>query len=309
MKKIFTILVAAALMLPASAEQCDMNVCVVTPSAANCGGSEQVANQLALRLMRALTTDGVTGDADYGQFYVTGRFDDTFRETVEGTPTVTVVNTTLTLMMTDFGGSKVLASKSFELKGSGSNMTRAYMSALNGVNRNNAAFKEFVAAARQKAIAYFDANWETLLKRAASAAAVDDIEQALYYTTLIPECSRGYSRASEATIKYYTKYADEQGAKLLARARAAFAQSPDGDGMATALEYIDAISPSSASYEQAMKFVKEMAQQAHTEYNYQNHKKYEDAQARRMAEIDAARQIGVAYGRGQQSTTTNVLWK
>lgn len=309
MNRLFFLFTYLLVYITAYSQNCDMHVCVVAPDVEQCGGSQQVSDMLASRLIRALSSDGVTGDMDYGQFYVTGRFDDWYKETLPGPPKQTAVRTTLTLMMADFSGNKIYASESFDLRGVGSSEQRAYLSALKGISLSNAKFKDFIKKSQDKAIRYFDNNYEQLLLRAESAAARHDYAQALYYSTLIPECSIGYAKAAAATKQYFQKYADENGANLLLQAKAIFAQNPNADGVAAAMPILSQIPPSSSSYTAAMKFSEEMNKQAKTEYNFEVHDKYKDDIQLQKAQIDAAKQVGVAYGRGQKQETTNILWK
>lgn len=302
-------LTALATVFICRSVNCDLHIQVIKPTAEMCGGDAGVATQLANRLVRVLTMDGVTADDSYGQLYVTGRFDDSYRETVAGPPVSTVVHTTLTLMMADMFGNKVFDTESFELRGVGTSVQRAYLNALSQVNANNSALRSFVNRAQNKVISYFDANYKTLLSKAASAASRHDYEQALYFAGLIPECSRGYSEAERMLTKYWQGYIDLEGTKLLNQAKSAFAVSPNETGAVEAYGFINSIDPSSSAYGAAMKFAEEVRKQTKAEYDFEVHKKYEDEIGIRRSKIDAARQIGVAYGKGQKSTTTNILWK
>lgn len=306
-------LISSIFLLPAlcytQAQTCDLHIQVVKPTAEMCADNEAVANLVQARLIRALTNDGVSAGENYGQFYISGRFDDLYKETLPGPPVQTVLNTSLILMVADIFDGKVFASETFELKGVGSSEQRAYINALNEINSRNNRLEQFIDDASKKVITYFDANYKNLLAKAESAAKMQDYEKALYLASLIPECSTGYAAAEKALQSYYQKFIDDLGLQLLRRARGEFSMSPNADGASKAYEYLYQISVNSSAYPAAETFARQIEKQTKIEYDFEVHKKYEDALATERAKIDAARQIGVAYGNGQRDNTTNILWK
>lgn len=289
-----------------AATDCEMFIQVVPPAEAPGDLPIDVSELVTNRLIRALSQDGTVASSDYGQFYLTARCADIYKETVAGPPMQTAVHTEITLAVADIAGGTVFASRTFDLRGVGTSEQRAYINALQGLNGQR--LEKFVSDAKAKTIAYFDKNYTTFLTRAARAASTHDYEQALYYSTLIPECSKGYPSAEAATQKYYQAYVDEEGALLLNQAKAAFNVSPNAEGAVRAYEILNRINPQSKSYPAAMAFADQIARQTKVEYDFEVHQKYEDSISITRSKIDAARQIGVAYGQGQKSHTTNILW-
>ncbi len=293
----------------AGTQQCDPQIQVVTPDAEMCDGDAAIAGLLSTQLQRALTHNGVTANTSYGQFYITGRFDNIFKETLPGPPVQTVVNTSLTLKVADIFGFKVFDSETFELRGAGSSPQRAYINALSEINARNQALNQFIARAQNKVISYFDSNYRTLLNQASAAAARQDFDKALYLTSLIPVCCAGYPEAEKALLKYYQQYIDNEGQILLTKARAEFAKSPNAEGAAAAYEYLNGINTQSSAFAPGQALARRIEQQTRAEYIFEVHQKYNDDVDMRLKLIDAARQIGVAYGQGQAANTTNILWK
>lgn len=310
MKKILSTIGGLAFAIALGyAQECDLQVQVVQPTPEMCGGSQSVAKHISSKLLNALTASGVSADENYGQFYVTAKFDDSYRETVPGPPMSTVVHTTMTLMLADILGNKVFDSETFELRGVGTSPERAYLNAMSQLGKNNETWKNFLSNAQKKMLKYFDKNYPQLLAKASKAAAKRDYEEALYFSSLIPECCVGYDEAERDMLKYWQGYINDEGLNLLNQAKSAFALSPNAQGAAEAFGYINSIHPSSSAYPAAMKFADEVKKQTKAEYDFEVHKKYEDKMDVTRRTIDAARQIGVAYGNGQKSSTTNILWK
>lgn len=310
MKKIFIILgMLLAFSAAEAATDCDLHIRVITPDTEMCGGAPAIGNILSTRLIRVLTADGVTADSNYGQFYISGRFDNLYKETLPGPPTQTVVRTVLTLMVADIFGNKVFDSEIFELRGVGTSQQRAYINAVNQLKADNKALVNFISRAKNKIISYFDSNYRQLLSKAKTAAARHDFDQALYFASLIPQCSAGYSEAENVMLTYYQEYINNEGKILLDKARAAFSISPDAEGAVKAYGYLQMIDTDSSAYSAAQAFAREIGKQTKTEYDFEVHKKYEDKKDIKLKQIDAARQIGVAFGNGQAPNTTNILWK
>lgn len=292
-----------------AATDCDLDVQILAPDASDTDSPAGVNNMLVTRLQQALHAAGLTAGDAYGQFYMTGKFTDSFKELLPGPPRQWAVTTQLTLYVADLGSNKSFASKTFELRGVGTSEERAYINALGQLSGRSEALKSFVKEAEKQVIDHFNRNYKTYLAKAQSAASQGDYKQALYYSTLIPYCSNGWDEASKATLTYFKKDIDKDGAKLLMEAKSVFAANPNAYGASDAFEILSRINPESASYNAAVKFSEEMNKQAKSEYNFEVHEKYKDNLAKEKAQIQAAKEIGVAYGRGQKAKTTNILWR
>lgn len=284
-----------------------MHVAVVAPDDTDSPSS--INRLFCQRLTAALSFDGVTADENYGQFYLTGRFADVYKEHLPGPPSQVAIVTVLTLAVADIEGNKVFATEEFELKGVGNSEQRAYINALSSITGKNDRLRKFIDRAKQKTIQYFDKNYKQLLAKARTAAGQNDYEQAMYYASLIPQCSSGYSAAEHDLLTYYQADMDREGEKLLGEAERAFAADPNKTGAETAFSFIRRIDPSSKAYSKAQNLVKEIKKQVKVEYDFEVHEKYKDDLDLRKRRVDAARQIGVAYGNGpKHNDSTNILW-
>lgn len=307
LKKIF----AAALLTTsclAYAEECELYIQVIPSQEGDSDAPASIGKMLVNRLQNALTKDGVVADSEYGQMYLNGKFTDVYKQEVPGPPAQVGVHSTLTLQLADLGGT-IFATETFDLRGVGTSEQRAYINALQSISPRSRQFEDFISKARRKTIDYFDRNYQSILAKADRAASMRDYSQALYYSTLIPECSVGYSAAEAATSRYYKQYIDHTGEMLLKQARAAFAISPNAEGAAEAYALLNQIDPASSASGAATSFAEEVKRQTKKEYDFEVHEKYKDELDIKRRRIEAAKQIGVAYGRGQAARTTNIFWK
>lgn len=306
--KLKNILCAAALcsaILPVNAaNNCDMRIAVVdldqteeVPAA--------VTNLLHNRLTQTLTATGATGEQAFGQFIIGGRFNHILHQTLAGPPTQTALQTTLTLYIGDTAEQRVFATETFELRGVGTSLERAYINALGQLNSRNAAFAKFLESASTKIIAWFDTNYPSILHRANNAATMHNFEQALYLVGSIPECCSGYDQAERALLDIFQKYIDYNGVIALNQARAIWAADPTANGARDAFAILLMIDPSSSAYPQAQALLEEIKRSVRSDYDFETREKYRDQIEITRARIEAARAIGVAFGNGQQPTTSN----
>ena len=167
---------------------------------------QSVCNQLEIRLINAITSTGsVTVSKDYAQFFVAGRFVNSYIETLPGPPIQTVVTTTLMLYMGDVKHQSVMASESIELKGVGRNEERAMTNALQQIKKTNPIIQNFVKRGKDEIISYFNKNYQQYLDSAQRALSKGHQEEALYYTGMIPACCQGYDEARKLTDKIIRK--------------------------------------------------------------------------------------------------------
>ncbi len=308
MKK--TILTAAIFIigcLIARAEDCELHLMVAQVEQGE-QVSEATNNTLMSRLISAVTATGVTASADYNQFLITGRFSHIYQDVVAGPPMQHVLHTDLTIYVADAENQKVYASKTFELRGVGTSEPRAFINAMSRLNGKNAELQKFIEDAKTKIVEYYDKNYPTILKKAQAAAALRDFEQALYFSTSIPECSKGYAQSVAETERIFKQYLDYNGELMLRAARGAWAASPDAKGAVKAWEYLMQIDTASSSFPAAEKLAEEIAATTKDDKYFETRTKYHDRISLTRSALEAARQVGVAYGNGQKPTTTNLLW-
>ena len=164
---------------------------------------QSVANLLEIKLINAVTSvDDMTASKDYAHFFLSGRFDNRSTE-VMGTKVV--VQTTLTLYIGDFDRKSILSSQSFELRGIGNTEEKALLHSLNQIRVNNRQIKLFLEQGKEKIIDYYDKNYMQYLDSALLADKKGKVEEALYYSTLIPTKSKGYAEAKQTTDKIMKK--------------------------------------------------------------------------------------------------------
>lgn len=269
---------------------------------------ENVLNLLNSRLTTALSASGITSDESIGQFIIAGRFNHIMEDVVAGPPMQFAVHTNLTIFIGSSESKQIFSSKSFDLRGVGTSKQKALINCLQSINAKNETFEQLVEDGRKKIIAYFDNNYKQILAKASQAASINEFDKALYYATSIPECSQGYHSSCETAETIFKKYIDYDSQMLLAQAKVVWAASPNNIGAKNASCFLRLIDPNSKSGAGAQILISEIKKITRSDYEFEHVEIHNDDMAIKTAYIDAAKQIGVAYGRGQQPSTTNISW-
>ncbi|MDE7466595.1 MAG: hypothetical protein K2M59_09270 [Muribaculaceae bacterium] len=267
-----------------------------------------VEKKLQTKLKTALAHSGVTAGEYNNQFFLIGRFDEDYSNEAGGAGGRVLVKTNLQLAICDGNNQKVFAIANFPLKGVGATNEQAITRALGSLNANNPEFINFVDNAKKKIIDYFDSNYQTYLQKAQSAMSQRNYDEALYWSSSIPECSRGYTQASTLMQKVISGRINYEGSQLLAKAEAEWAANPTDQGASAAYAYIQQIDPSSSSYAAAKALGQKMAASVKADYDFETKEKYRNAVELEKTRIKAARDAAVAWAKNQPKTIVRHHW-
>ncbi|MDE6229873.1 MAG: hypothetical protein K2M40_08820 [Muribaculaceae bacterium] len=308
MKKFLSAL--AALILSAGAvAQSD---CTISLSVLRAPQTENIPAQteeyLVTRLQSALTADGIVAGENLSQFFIAGKFSHVMEDVVPGPPRQFALHTVLTLYIGDAIGENIYATATIDMRGIGNSTERAFINALRTLNANNPTVATCVNNAKKKITAYFDKNYPQILTQADRCAAQHNYDEALWRLSMIPECCAGYAQAEAKTSQYYQRYINQQGTALLSLATAAWSVAHTPEAAAKAFGYLTQIDPESSAYTAAQALAVEMKTSIKSDRNFELRQKYSDAVDIKRRQIEAAREVGVAYGKGQQPQTTNLTW-
>lgn len=309
MKKLLTCLSALSIMFSVYAADCEIAITVVAPQEGE-NIPAGIASKVKGKLTHLLAQSGLASSGFDDKFFLTGRFDNAFFESVGSTDRREALKTTFTMYIGDADDKKIYASYAIDLSGVGRSQEQAYTNALNKINGRNKEIQDFLAQGRQKILDYFNSNYQSYLNKARAAVKARDFDEALYWSTQIPECCVGYAQAAALTNQIYGEQVNYIGANLLAQAKGAWAADPTAAGAREAFSFISQMDPASSSYPQAMALAKQMENDVKQQWVFENVTKYNDElemrkqqmaneAAAEKARIKAAKAIGVAYAQNR----------
>lgn len=269
---------------------------------------ESAVNMLENSLTRIATASDFEAGLGMSQFVLTARADITDKNVTPGPPIQTATNLGVTLFIADTYSQTKFASTYLELTGVGTNETKAYINAFRQLNANQRQVQTLMQNGRRKIIGFYDQNYHSILADAERQFALQNYEAAIALAVSVPPCSQGGVEAQTVGLKYYKHYRDRQALELLNRARSIWNASQNAAAAREAGMLIAQIDPEATCYKDALSLAEQMRKQVRSDIDFHMREKYHDQVALRKAEIEAMRAVGVAYGRGQRPTTTNLMW-
>ncbi|MDR0507541.1 MAG: hypothetical protein LBH32_12120 [Dysgonamonadaceae bacterium] len=263
---------------------------------------DEARSYLATKLEQIITQNGLGAGSGTGQFYLVSKFSVLSKDIISGPPQMISEQISVTLSLIDYSGEKIIASTSFEVQAVGKNENKLYVNALRNIKPDNVKIQEFIKLGKEKMLNYYDNNYQNIIKKAQTLASMKNYEEALFYSTSIPECSKGYDAAIEASMQIYKQSIDYFCQKNLMAANSVWAASQNMEGAYKAGIYLNRIDPDAACYKDAVALYKEIKNSVKEDWKFE-FKNY-DERALERARIDAYREVGVAWGKGQKPSTT-----
>ena len=305
MKKIFSIFVAAlmsATMLAVETQYLPISVYAADDSESFPQGAKAMVEN---KLTQLLTRNGIAGLDYMGQFILTVTTTPLDKDIIPGPPAKIAEKMEMNLYIVDAYAKTIFSSTSLTVKGLGETENKCYLNAISHMPLQSPQMTKFIEEGKAKIIEYYDHEGEALLKRAAYLASQKNYEEALFIVSLIPQQSKHYDAALAAGLDIYQQHIDNQCAINLAAARTAWAAEQNSRGAYAAGEYLANILPDAKCYGEAMELYKEIKGKVLDDWKFEM-KKYQDGVDIEKLRIDAARQVGVAYGTHQPAQTTSI---
>ncbi len=261
--------------------------------------------QVTNKLNQMLTQQGIASLDNNSQFVLTVFMVPQDKDVVPGPPMQIVETMDANLYIADVAQQTVLATTSQEIKGLGRSETRAYMDAIKHLNISSPAIAQFIETGKNKIIAYYNSEAPRIMKEAKVLAQMHEYEKALYMLVTIPAQCQHYDAAIATSLDVFNAYQTYVCQQNLQQARMAWAAEQNAEGAKNAGEYLAQIYPDAGCYGEAMDLYKEVKNKVLDDWKFEM-KQYQDGVDLEKQRIDAARQVGIAYGNHQQPTTTNI---
>lgn len=309
MKKSFIILLLAVMTLSVQAQSSQapeaalaLRVLVEEPVEPAPLASKQLIEQ---KLNTLLTQNGIASMDYLGQFFITARAIPTSKDIIAGPPTKISETLEVALYIADYYNQLVFATTTTTVKGIGETDTRCYLNALKQLKLNTPEMKKFVAEGKRKVLDYYNTQADKMIAKAQLLAQQKNFEEALWIVSTIPaECDK-YADALAAGKVIYQQYIDHLCNVNLAKARTTWAAGQDVITADAAGEFLSQIYPDAQCYGEAMELYKEIKGKVLDDWKFEM-KKYQDGVDIEKERIHAMRDVGVAFGKGQQPITTHI---
>lgn len=301
-----------------NARTCDISIMASIPEQAE-HISPTIEKQLSTKLRGLVSNKGLGTSDEYAQFVITPEISVIGKTILAGPPKLFVLELELNLFIGDAISQQVFSSTSITVKGTGESETKAYINAFKRINKNSKEVAQFLEESRNKIIAYYDANYTTIIKKAELLSKQKSYDEAMFLLTAIPECSNGYEMGMKAAATVYQKYIDDTCLEDLNEAKAIWITTQDEYGARKALEYLSRISPESACYSQSIALSNEMKLKVKADHDLEKkrekeqldfeRKKHQDRQELEKQKIAAYKAISVEYAKKKQNEKNYIVLK
>lgn len=259
-------------------------------------------------LSRIATANGLSTESPTTPFVLTAHCDVMDKSNLAGPPIQTAYNLGLTLYIADTYSQKKFATAYIPLNGVGTGEVKAYINAFQRINAQSAEVQQLIRNGKAKMMHHYDTQYPNILKEARRLAGLQQYEEALAMVLSIPVCSEGGPEAVRYGQELYGKYLDRMNLYILNQARAMWAAGQNQETAREVCQLLAQIDPDAACYADAAQLMKEVKAQVRSDIDFEMREKYRDQIRLESDRIAAARAVGVAYGRGQKPTTTNLMW-
>lgn len=299
MKKILSLVALVCIAMTTTAQSNNIQLYVYAPEQAE-EIPEASVDYLVNGLCAAVTTDGLAAQTDnMTQFLLIPKVNVATKNVLANTQQQVVLNLDVFLQVVDNISGTIYANKTINLKGVGTNETKAYNAAFRTLSKNHQQIKSLVSVAKQKILAYYEAESENIIKKANLLAAQEQYDEAFYLLSMIPsQCSK-FDLSISAGLTIWKKYKVYSCSKNLAKAQSVWIAGQDYDAANMAGMYLSRILPDASCYGDAQQLYKDIKAKVGDLWKFEM-SVYKDEHELRMAKVKAMQEIGMAYGKGQQ---------
>lgn len=250
------------------------------------------------KLGQIITSNGVSNNINNSRFILVPNATVLSKDITATAPPKVALNIEVTLYIGDGYAGNLFNSETFQLKGVGINETKAFMSALKGLNPNNPKIQQFIDKSKNKIVSYFDENCSKIQKEIDVLESQNKFGEALSLLSSIPIKSSCFNKVEDKFKTLYKKTIDIDCERKLVLATALWAANQDIETANKAGELLASIEPNAACFNKVTDLynkignrVKDLSDRGWTVYLKQVEIEKD--------QIQAARDIGVAFGNNQ----------
>ncbi|MFZ4797701.1 MAG: hypothetical protein ACOYMA_09420 [Bacteroidia bacterium] len=251
------------------------------------------------KLQQIATQNGISGSGMMPRFVITLKINILTKDIIPGPPMMISQNLEVVFFIADYIEQKVFSTVSLNLKGVGTNETKAIIEAIKNVNPRSSELKQFVETGKSKIIAYYNTKCDFIILNIQSLAGQKKYEEAIFNLTSVPDvCKECYAKSMGAVEGLYQEYTNYLCDQNLAKAKSVWAANMNVNGAQESGNYLSQIYPNAKCYNEAQELTKEIKERTKELWKFEM-KKYDDKLSLQQQRINAFKEIGVAYAHNQ----------
>lgn len=260
------------------------------------------------KLSQIATKNGMGGSALNPRFVLAANVIVQTKDITPTAPPMHAYTIEVTLFIGDGIEGTKFASTSVTLKGVGETETKAYMMALKNLKVEDPKYQAFIESGKKKIVDYYISKCDFIIKEAQQLASRAEYGGAIAKLVAVPEvCKECYDKAMDAVAPIYKQQIEQICKMNIASATSVWNAGQNQAAASEAGKLLSGIDPNSSCYAEGKalsdKIAKRVMELDNREWNFQM-KQYDNEVSLEKATIQAARDIGVAYGENQPQTIT-----
>lgn len=255
------------------------------------------------KLGKIITDNGISDNVKNPRFILVPNISVLSKNITPTAPPKIAYSLEVTFYVGDGIAGNLFESETIIAKGVGTNELKAYTSAIRNIKTANPNLIRLIKNSKEEILAYYDEECSTLSKEASSLEAQGKTGEALATITSIPEASTCHDKNNQKIKRLYKKAIDEDCIRKLNKAKAIWAANQELDAASIAGAILASIEPQSACFSQVKavyaNISKRVLELTNRSWEYQ----LMELEINKNV-IEAARDIGVAYGTNQAQNVT-----
>lgn len=269
---------------------------------------------LKSKLDQIATQSGTGGGSKNPRFIITASVSVLTKDITATAPPMTALTLDITLFVGDAQTMTKYSSASIQAKGVGTNETKAYIEAIKTIRATNPELKNMVETGKKKIIEYYNSQCDFIIKKAETLASQNKFEEAIFELSAVPDvCKDCYNKSMNAVSPIYVKYRDKACLQKLNAAKAAWAGAQNASGASEVAKLLGGVDPEAACIKDVTAFVNEVKAKVleleKRDWDF-SMKVFDTSADLEKQRIEAARQVGIAFGENQPETVVNIAgWR
>ncbi|MDP5231754.1 MAG: hypothetical protein NWQ38_15280 [Cellulophaga sp.] len=255
------------------------------------------------KLGRIITKNGLSANVNAPRFILVPKVSVLSKNTLATAPPKVALYLEVTFYIGDGIAGNLFESKTIKAKGVGTNERKAYISAIRNISDSNKYLIELITKGKEEIISYYDSQCADITKKASRLEDEGKIGEALFTITNIPESSTCFDSNKSKIKKLYDKAIDEDCARKLNLANAIWTANQDLNAANKAGAILASVEPTSNCFEEVKALYDNISERVKSvsdrDWEYQLKELEIEANS-----VEAARDIGVAYGQNQAQNVT-----
>lgn len=257
---------------------------------------------LTSKVERVITGNGLASTGFYSRFVVVPEIEVLTKDITPTAPAMTALTLSVTFHVGDgFEGQK-FSSTNIEVKGVGTNETKAYVSAIKQIKTNSKNMQDMIARGKERIIEYYNSNCDFLITRAKTLKSQKKYDEAIFLLNSVPSvCKECFDKSNNLIGEVFDEKINFECKTKLSRANSIWVSSQNIEGAEEAGELLASIDPSSSCFSQVESLYKKISNKV-KELNDREWNYVLKTQKQESERIQAMKEIGVAFGKNQPDT-------